>query len=200
MRTAIDCAREIAALKGMHAEIARLRSALGGRVAHVVPEISAWSIERHLYHAALSADLAFANVVALLEGKSPRIVMQGAPNELALRVFAAGGYPRGESQAPRAVWPPERPDPELLESELARNRESVGALEGRAEGIARAEGLIPHRQLGELSAAEWLRFARLHTEHHLAIAQEIGGRVTGERRPPEGGTTNPEVTGGRGRR
>src|SRR5262245_52807779 len=100
MRTGIDCAREIAELGGVPAEIARVRGAVGGRVALVVPEVSGWSIERHLYHVALSADLAFANVVALLEGKSPRIVTEGAPNELALSVFAAGGYPRGQSQAP----------------------------------------------------------------------------------------------------
>ena len=35
-------------------------------------------------------------------------------------------------------------------------------------------GAIPHQALGPLSAAQWLRFARLQAEHHLAIAMLFG--------------------------
>ncbi len=198
MGPTIDCAREIQALRKLQAELAGMRAELGAHAAAVVPEASSWSAEQHLYHVALSADLALANVRALLDGTSARIVHEGAPNELALRVFAEGGYPRGQSQAPRAVWPPDRPDPVFLAGEIERLREGVVELEGRAEAIEGAGGRISHRQLGELRAAEWLRFARLHTEHHLAIVREIAlvwstalrRSSSAEPVPPEGGTTN----------
>lgn len=173
MAEVIDCAEELAALADLQREIDPWLAGMGARAAQVEPAISRWSIEQHLYHAALSADLALANVRALLAGTSARIVRDGGPNEVAQRVLGEGGYPRGQSQAPRAVWPPDHPDRALLEAELARAHASTTDLAEHAREIAASPGRIPHRQLGELTAAEWLRFARLHTAHHLAIARDL---------------------------
>jgi hypothetical protein len=32
---------------------------------------------------------------------------------------------------------------------------------------------IPHQVLGPLDAPQWLRFAAVHTRHHLGIAYEV---------------------------
>jgi DinB superfamily len=173
MHDAADCERDRAELERLQREIEALHVQVGERASTVEPALSRWSIEQHLYHLALSADLALANVRALLDGTSARIVHQGGPNDVAQRVFAEGGYPRGQSQSPRAVWPPDRPERALLDAELGRVRAGVAELIGRGEAIASAAGRIAHRQLGELSAAEWLRFARLHTAHHLGIARDL---------------------------
>ena len=42
-----------------------------------------------------------------------------------------------------------------------------------AATIVASELKIPHQLLGPLDAPEWLRFARVHTEHHLAIVDEL---------------------------
>ena len=145
-----------------------LRGGAGG-AAVKRPTGSQWTIEQHVYHVALSASLALENVTALLDGQSVRIQMRGGPNETAQALFREGGYPRGQSQAPRTVWPPDRPDAGLLDQELRRNNEALSSLTKRSQEIAQLPGRIRHRQLGELCAAEWLRFAQLHSAHHLAI-------------------------------
>ena len=96
-----------------------------------------------------------------------------APNALACQVLVQGCYPRGESQAPRTVQPPDEVDLELLAEEYTGLGRLLETVRGLAEQVASAPGAIVHLQLGALSAAHWLRFARLHGEHHLAIVRDI---------------------------
>jgi len=135
--------------------------------------VSAWTSDQHLYHIALATDLALTNVAALVAARSPRIVNEIAPNELARRVLIDGSYPRGESRAPRTVQPPDEVDAQLLAEEYAGLEQLLGQVRGLVEQVADAPGAIIHIQLGALSARHWLRFARLHAEHHLAIVDDI---------------------------
>jgi hypothetical protein len=169
----LDGCRECALLGEALEELAAIRSGLGADVARALPSSSRWTVEQHIYHVALSASLALENVSALLAGESARIVAEGGPNETARALFRDGGYPRGRSQAPRTVWPPEMPDASLLDEEIERNRKTLAALTGRVDKVALAKGRIRHRQLGELAAEEWLHFARLHSTHHLQIVREL---------------------------
>jgi len=50
----------------------------------------------------------------------------------------------------------------------------LGALSLRARDLATADRRLPHFALGPLTPAEWVRFARIHFEHHAAIAAESG--------------------------
>ena len=43
-----------------------------------------------------------------------------------------------------------------------------------------APGVVPHPLLGDFDAASWVHLARVHTEHHLAIIDEI---LASEARP-----------------
>ena len=51
----------------------------------------------------------------------------------------------------------------------------------RAGDLRSVPGRLPHPLLGPFRAAQWMRFARLHTAHHLAIIKDIDGtEVAGE--------------------
>lgn len=168
MELTIGTRDELEALDQALKTLDRLR----GQIAREA-EVSGWSGDQHLYHIALATDLALTNVAALVAGKSPRILEKAEPSALALEVLARGGYPRGESEAPRMVQPPEPVESDLLAEEFTGVRDSFEKARGLAEGIDSAPGAIEHHALGPLSAAQWLRFARLHCEHHLAILRDI---------------------------
>ena len=136
-------------------------------------QVSAWSGDQQLYHIALATDLALSNVMALDSGKSPRIVAEPDPIPLALEVLERGSYPRGESEAPRIVQPPDEVDAALLADEYENLGGALEKVRALAAAIPGLPGAIPHQALGPLSAAQWLRFARLHAEHHLAIVEDI---------------------------
>lgn len=173
MATEIDVTGELDGLAVSLEDFGALHSRLGERLFEAVPSVSGWSCAQHLYHVALATDLALGNAVRLVQGQSPMIVQEGRPNELAVRVLTEGGYPRGESEAPRMVQPGDEVDPGFLNDEMQRNREGLAEVRGLADSIAGATGRIRHPQLGELSTAEWLRFANLHAAHHLAILGDI---------------------------
>lgn len=173
MSTSIDPDHELAELAASFEAFEALRAGVASRAACTAEDVSAWSCAQHLYHIALASDLAFQNVRGILAGRSPRIVHEGGPNELALRVFRDGGFPRGASRSPRMVTPPASVDAGLLASEQRQCRETIASLRGEIEAIHAASGRIPHQELGPLNACEWLLFARLHAGHHLAILRDI---------------------------
>ena len=71
------------------------------------------------------------------------------------------------------MQPPDDVEDEFLANEMQLNRETLMRLSPDLAQVPDATGRIPHVFLGELNAAEWLRFARLHSEHHLAILKDI---------------------------
>jgi len=168
MQLEIAIGEELEGLDAALRELAGMRGRIGR-----APAVSAWSGDQHLYHIALATDLALSNVTALVAGGSPRIVERAEPNELAQRVLAEGRYPRGKSEAPRMVQPPDEVDGVLLGEEYASLEGALAKVRGVAAGVPGAPGAIVHHKLGALSAAHWLRFARLHAEHHLAIVRDV---------------------------
>ncbi len=173
MATEIDVTAQIDGLAASLETFAVLHSRLGERLFEAVPSVSGWSCGQHLYHVALATGLALDNVVRLVQGRSPMIVHEGGPNELAVRVLTEGGYPRGESEAPRMVRPGDEVDPAFLVDEMQLNRDGLTEVRKVADRIPGATGRIRHPQLGELLATEWLRFVNLHASHHLAILRDV---------------------------
>ena len=57
-----------------------------------------------------------------------------------------------------------------IRGEVADTRTQLAA---DPDGLRAAPRAIPHQLLGDLSAVEWVRFARVHTAHHLVILDEV---------------------------
>jgi hypothetical protein len=54
-----------------------------------------------------------------------------------------------------------------------RSRGKLDEVAGRADALAGAEGGLPHPFWGTLTAAQWLRAAHVHSDHHAAIIQDV---------------------------
>lgn len=136
-------------------------------------EAAGWSVLQHLFHLLLAAELSLTNARNLASGRGALRLPRTELDPRAREVLVQGRLPRG-TKAPRFVSPPARPDLALartLQAEAlaaARAPELAGELSGPLG--------IPHQVLGVLSAAEWLRFARLHSAHHLRIVAELRSR------------------------
>jgi hypothetical protein len=135
------------------------------------PTRSGWCGESHLAHVCLANERVFANLKSLREGQGLLIVRGGEPHARAREILAAGRLPRGEVKAPRMVTPPARMEPGLLGQWLGEGEALLHALDPAT--IVASELKIPHQLLGPLDAPEWLRFALVHTRHHLAIVHEL---------------------------
>ncbi|HIG85543.1 MAG TPA: DUF1569 domain-containing protein [Planctomycetes bacterium] len=161
-----NLSRLTTALEGME----DLRRKGGDALNNQQSEVSGWSAAQHLYHVALSTDLAMRCVTTVMAGTSPRLRHDLPKSELFAQLQALGRFPRG-TKAPRLVIPPDRVNLEFLKQEIATA--STAAQELGGQDLSHATGRIVHEKLGGLDAQEWVTFARMHAEHHLQLAEKI---------------------------
>ena len=139
----------------------------------VAPSVSGWSAEEHVAHVALANELSLRNVMNLVAREGVLIQPDGRPIPEGLQVLRAGVIPRGVARSPRMVTPPRAIDRALLSDWIRDNRRDLARVAELAPELASAPGRIPHQLLGPLDALQWLRFAAVHTAHHVGIAREV---------------------------
>ncbi|MDP6740476.1 MAG: DinB family protein [Planctomycetota bacterium] len=137
------------------------------------PGVSGWTAAQHLYHTALACDLSLRNVEGLVAQKGLLIVKGAQTSEETIKLLAKEEFQRGQAESPRMVRPDTEVNPQFLAREQEGNQATLESLRRCRDEIATAPDHIPHQVLGPLTAAMWLRFARLHTLHHLAIIEDI---------------------------
>jgi hypothetical protein len=138
----------------------------------VVPEVSGWSVADHRFHLCLASELVARNLRALGKGAGRLVKPSGEPIPEAVPILVRGILPRG-AQAPRMVSPPEEFERAFLEELVLTGREALLKLRPELPALARSTAVLPHQTLGDLSAALWVRFARMHAVHHGRLIAEI---------------------------
>lgn len=166
-------ATELARLREDYCAIARLLERSGEGLSRIAVPVSGWSADQHLAHLALANELVCRNLRSLLRGSGALVQDEGEPSAESLAILQSGRFPRGAAQSPRMVRPPEQVRRDFLSDWLASNRLDFEELSARTGEIEAAQKRIPHQVLGPLTAVRWLRFAAMHTRHHLDIAREV---------------------------
>jgi len=169
--SAFDPAIQLPHLRALCAVIDEIVDGHAGTLDASAPAISGWSAEQQLAHVALANELIVRNLQSLARGSGVLVVRGGEPIDGALRMLSAGVIPRGRAQSPRMVRPPAEFDRELLLRWINDDRREIEKLDPAS--IVASELRVPHQLLGPLDAPQWLRFAVVHTRHHLEIAREV---------------------------
>lgn len=136
------------------------------------PATSGWSVAQQLDHLLRAGGGMLKAASVIVEGR-PGLAREGGPNPVGRRILASGEFPRGVGKAPASTRPKDAPDPEQLRHSLERVRSRHHELGTRVGSLAQHAGRIDHPYFGPLGADHWLRVARLHSEHHLAIIEDI---------------------------
>ena len=134
------------------------------------PEVSGWSVAQQVHHAALVAGFIGMGARRLLRTEGEKGPELAAP---ARALLEAGEIPRGVAVAPENFVPDDEPDAEVVLGLLDKAEKNWGKLRGQEEKIVSGTAQLPHPILGPLTISEWVRFAGVHTEHHLKIVREI---------------------------
>ncbi len=137
------------------------------------PEISGWCALEHIAHVALANELIVRNLDSLVSGTGLLVIASGEPVSGALEILGSGKIPRGLAQSPRMVRPPAKIDRVLLDEWLKTAEQGFSRHAREPQPLLAAPGRIPHQLLGPLTAPLWVRFAALHTLHHLEIADQV---------------------------
>jgi hypothetical protein len=170
-----DAARNLAALEHLLQRVERVNALPRETLLARAPSISGWSAGEHAFHLILACDLSFRNATALLHDKGRLIREPEDRQDQALAILRRGRIPRGVASAPRFVRPPAKLTLELLHTLTGEVQQARAALADQPRALEEAPRAIPHQLLGDLSGCEWVRFARVHTAHHLLILREVLG-------------------------
>ncbi len=169
----VEPKRDAARLQDFYVAAGELLEQPEQHLRQVTPEVSGWSALGQLFHVFLANELALRNVRMLIAGESAWIQGTSAPTFLGHLILNWDFMPRGVGQSPRTVRPPEKPNFEIVRETMASGAAALNELTPDLPTLTRVPGGIPHKELGPLSAAQWLRFARLHGLHHLELAREV---------------------------
>jgi len=172
---------ELRVLREYYRKLSELVGLADGPLDAHATQVSKWSVAQQACHIFLVNGAAFRNIRKLCAGEKEAEGPARGLTWTGLLVLACRWIPRGRGRAPQAVVPPAEVSrdrlAELLE-ESRRELEEIGALSG---AMGHRKGRIRHFIFGELDALQWLRFARIHTRHHLKIIRDIQRRMPLER-------------------
>ena len=139
-----------------------------------VASVSHWSPAQQLEHVVQAGGL-MLKMIDLLEAGVPHENVQasGSPALVGRIVLLTGHIPRGRAQAPEATRPEAIPCRAGLVEAVEGFCAAAKARAERAADLRAIAGVGRHPALGWFRAAQWWRFLRIHSEHHLAIVADI---------------------------
>jgi hypothetical protein len=141
-------------------------------LAHAAQKVSGWSPLAHVAHLELANELCLRNLQSFARREGMLLQRDKQPSEQSVELLARGTLPRGQAKSPRMVVPPLDVELDMVRSWHADNVTVLADLARNPHLIETSALSIPHQVLGPLDAPQWLRFAVVHTRHHLAIAYE----------------------------
>lgn len=164
----IDVEKEYKTLSELHGKMDALLAWPDQTLFATNEEVSDWSSAEHVYHASVALHSMLRAIGAIARG-SEAVKQEGDRTREARYVLTHQQMPRGRAEAPSFARPPGALDREEVEQTLARSREALQNLKPLLASIPEQSGWVEHPYLGPLRADEWLRLARVHTRHHLAL-------------------------------
>jgi hypothetical protein len=126
-------------------------------------DVSKWFVHNHLEHI-LRAN---SSILDKILDERP-IVEKKSKNFFAYVMLLTGSIPRGKGESPDFLQP-KNIGTELMLRELNDIREKINRVDLKKGSVL----VETHPYFGTFSINEWIRFMRIHTEHHLKIIQDI---------------------------
>lgn len=135
-----------------------------------VDSVSHWSCGTQAGHISFVMKAAVDGIEKNLA--DPTRHVDGKWNLMAKPILTKGNMPRGVATAPIFVMPLQG-DRESWLKLMRETRERWRALEARSAELAACPSRFKHPMLGFFTSSDWVRFAPIHTAHHLKIVRDI---------------------------
>jgi hypothetical protein len=138
------------------------------------PDVSDWRVGMHLEHV-LRADRGIVDWLASTAAGTahpPDDPARGSPSWRGWLVLWTGYIPRGAGRAPGPTVP-EGMEREAVARGLRDVLTSARELRGELDALARSNARLEHPVLGSMGPLQWLRFGRIHHDHHRKIVRDV---------------------------
>jgi hypothetical protein len=127
------------------------------------PEISQGNVAWHIEHCLLTLD----GVTQFLVQSDPKNYSWSF-NLIRILVLFRKKIPRGRAKAPKIVQPQENLNQESLLNHISQTRNTIKELDSVSKNH-----YFKHPYFGNLKLEQTMNFLEIHTQHHLAIMDDI---------------------------
>lgn len=134
---------------------------------------SAWSRAEHVEHVLAANREILERVRGLLEAPRTARPPGAGPSLAGWLVLVAGRIPRGRGAAPARLCPSGAVEPSMQRAALAAARAQLARTLDSFARAGRSPARAAHALFGDLDAAQWIRYARIHADHHARIARAL---------------------------
>ena len=155
-----------------HGKVASVIALGEGVLSLRAENVSGWSVAEQLDHLIKVESSIYTHLLTRTPAPGRRTSLVGR------FVLATGWIPRGKSEAPRRL----RGTPaggEELKAALDACGETFRRLAAEPGPLLSPAAVLPHKMFGALTAGEAVRFAPIHTHHHLKIVSDIRRSAAG---------------------
>jgi hypothetical protein len=149
-----------------HGEVASVIALGDAALSLRAEKVSAWSVAEQLDHLIKVESSIYSHLLTRTPAPGPRTSLVGR------FVLAAGWIPRGRSEAPKRLRGKPAGAAEL-KAALDACGETFRRLAAEPDPLFSRAAVLPHKMFGALTAGEAIRFAPIHTRHHLKIVADI---------------------------
>jgi DinB superfamily len=143
-------------------------SAACANAALAAPSLSQWSVGQHLDHVIKVHD----GILAYFEDPPVGDTTEQGISMIGRVVMFTGHIPRGRGKSPERFLPVAI-DVAAIQKNLASVASRFEHLSPRLAKLTNPQLRFPHPVFGGLTRLQWLRFAEIHQNHHLAIIADI---------------------------
>lgn len=141
-------------------------------VERVVTRVSAWSPLQQIAHISKSNRWILSSVVAIVSDRK-RFEETGPTRPVGRLVLRTGIIPRGIGKAPSVAIPDDDVSVNRLEAELGDQERNLGVIDAHVDKARASRQSFKHPYFGHFTPKQWVRFVRIHTNHHMKIVREI---------------------------
>jgi DinB superfamily len=155
------------ALAAIRAGFPRL-TALAGNANLAAPAVSRWSVGEHLDHVVK----VHAGILAYFAEPPVGDTSASGISLVGRIVLFTGHIPRGRGKSPERFLPVQV-EVTHLQAGLAVVRQGFSRLNEQLPALHDTTTRFAHPVFGGLTRRQWLRFAEIHQQHHVAIINDI---------------------------
>ena len=138
-----------------------------------VPKASGWTPAQHLHHVTAINEQVFDWLLRTARSGEAAPEVEGRLSAAGRVLLTVGRLPRGRARSPQRFTPPDQVSRQVLEERARRTHAQLRELEAHLEALRRSDARLPHPVFGALTAPQWVRFAGVHSRHHLLIVRDI---------------------------
>lgn len=165
--------RELMLIGGLYRDMSAILAAPPEKLVARKEEVSLWNPIQQIRHVGWANAAIFERLLLIADGAGEGIVLTGGPRFAGWITLTLCFIKKGVAKSPQHLVPEPNCTLEQATEAFEKSKRALAAIAPRLDAITASKARFTHPRLGSLNGSQWLKFARIHTNHHVRIAEKV---------------------------